>query len=211
MTALITINFSRAACAVQGTSGKRQSLLFIPSNARSASTHARSPWNPVTYTPNLVVRFASGGKGFSNSKTGSKKQGGGKSAVPAGWEKALNVEDFTAAKKILPFSSQKADFIFMLYDVDGDIFCTEAESTAFKFPLSDAEVFKGVNGPAIRVPLDGTSYDLNTGAVIEWCPKDNPIRNLLGSLKAKVDPVPLRVFETKIGGNGDILIRLQTK
>ena len=39
-------------------------------------------------------------------------------------------------------------------------------------------------GPAIRVPLDGTEYDLTTGAVITWCPGGgNPVKAVLGALK----------------------------
>ena len=41
----------------------------------------------------------------------------------------------------------------------------------------------GNGEPAVEVPLDGTVYDLDTGRVLEWCPKNNPIRMLLGSLK----------------------------
>ena len=33
------------------------------------------------------------------------------------------------------------------------------------------------------MPLDGTVYDLETGKVLVWCPKNNPLRFVLGSLK----------------------------
>ena len=41
----------------------------------------------------------------------------------------------------------------------------------------------GDGGPAAEVPLDGTVYDLETGKVLVWCPKNNPLRFVLGSLK----------------------------
>ena len=50
---------------------------------------------------------------------------------------------------------------------------------AFTMCCQDA----GNGEPAVEVPLDGTVYDLDTGRVLEWCPKNNPIRMLLGSLK----------------------------
>ena len=43
------------------------------------------------------------------------------------------------------------------------MFCTACNSTAFSYPLIDGELFFGPAGPAIRVPLDGTEYDLTTG------------------------------------------------
>ena len=35
------------------------------------------------------------------------------------------------------------------------------------------------------MPLDGTVYDLETGKVLVWCPKNNPLRFVLGSLKVR--------------------------
>ena len=37
----------------------------------------------------------------------------------------------------------------------------------------------------MEVPLDGTVYDLDSGRVLEWCPRNNPVRVLLGSLKVR--------------------------
>ena len=39
---------------------------------------------------------------------------------------------------------------------------------------------------AVGPLLGGTEYDLTTGEVIQWCPKNNPVRQLLGALKAGV-------------------------
>lgn len=72
------------------------------------------------------------------------------------------------------------------------LFCTEVYSTAFKYPLVDAKVQltegKYGNGKrwTIETPLDGTVYNLENGKVIEWCPRNNPIRAVLGTLKRDV-------------------------
>jgi nitrite reductase/ring-hydroxylating ferredoxin subunit len=57
---------------------------------------------------------------------------------------------------------------------------------------------------AAEVPLDGSVYDLATGAVLKWCPKDNPVRSLLGTLKSKVDPSPLKVYPVYVNKDGGI-------
>ena len=49
-------------------------------------------------------------------------------------------------------------------------------------------------------PLDGTVYELATGRVLSWCPKDTPMRKLLGGIKDNADPVPLPVYPVKMGG-----------
>ena len=48
--------------------------------------------------------------------------------------------------------------------------------------------------------LDGTVYDLATGKVMSWCPKNNPVRSLLGALKDKTEPTDLPVYPTKVEG-----------
>ena len=85
------------------------------------------------------------------------------------------------------------------------MFCTACNSTAYQYPLIDGELFFGPLGPAVRVPLDGTEYDLTTGEVLQWCPTNNPVRALLGSLKSNVDPVPLPVYPVKVEADGTIL------
>ena len=97
----------------------------------------------------------------------------------------------------------------MLFRWRDKVFCTPAESTAFKYPLIDAPVTTSAQGtPVIEVPLDGTKYDLLTGAVIEWCPKTNPVRAVLGAIKGAVDPVPLRVYNTQVTDSGEVYVSL---
>jgi hypothetical protein len=61
-----------------------------------------------------------------------------------------------------------------------------AAATGIRFILSLTRAARtGEGGPAVEVPLDGTVYDLDTGRVLEWCPRNNPVRVLLGSLKVR--------------------------
>ena len=101
----------------------------------------------------------------------------------------------------------------MIWLAAGKVFCTAANGTAFEYPLIDAELFDSADGkPAVRSKLDGSSYDLATGKVLEWCPKeDSPfsMRNLLSALKEKALPVDLRIYPTRLapGERIEILFR----
>lgn len=87
------------------------------------------------------------------------------------------------------------------------VFCSDAYSTAFKFPLHDGTLLSTKAGPAVEVPLDGTTYALETGRVLSWCPKNNPVRAVLGALKDKSEPVDLKVFPAEVRGQ-DVYVRL---
>lgn len=54
----------------------------------------------------------------------------------------------------------------------------------------------------MQVPLDGTVYDLETGRVLTWCPKDNPVRYVLGSLKVSACVLGMRVPGCPCGSDG---------
>jgi nitrite reductase/ring-hydroxylating ferredoxin subunit len=89
-----------------------------------------------------------------------------------------------------------------LFKVDSNVYCTDANSTAFKYPLADASIIQLKNGePAVEVKLDGTVYELKTGRVVSWCPKNNPIRSVLGSLKDKAEPEDLPTYPVDIRGD----------
>lgn len=80
-------------------------------------------------------------------------------------------------------------------------FCTDASSTAFKYPLADANLLALKTGPAVEVSLDGTVYDLKTGDVLSWCPKNNLLRSVLGALKDKSMPEALPVYPIRVEGS----------
>ena len=96
----------------------------------------------------------------------------------------------------------------MLYREPGTqrVFCSEASSTAFQFPMSDAELGERGGRPTATVPLECTSYYLDTGEVAEWCPGGNLFQNFFASLKRSSDPLPLKVFAVKIEEDGEIFV-----
>jgi nitrite reductase/ring-hydroxylating ferredoxin subunit len=95
-----------------------------------------------------------------------------------------------------------------LYKVDTAVYCSDANSTAFKYPLSDASIIQLKNGqPAVEVKLDGTVYELKSGRVVSWCPKNSLVRNVLGSLKDKTEPEDLPVYPVEVRGD-DIWVNL---
>ena len=55
-------------------------------------------------------------------------------------------------------------------------------------PYQQGAPIAGDGSPAAEVPLDGTVYNLETGRVLVWCPKNNPLRFVLGSLKVRLLP-----------------------
>lgn len=90
----------------------------------------------------------------------------------------------------------------ILYKWEDRVYCTPAASA---FPLINASLSEDSDGsPLLEVPLDGTKYALTTGAVIEWCPRNNPLRAVLGVLKAKTAPVPLPVYSTLLTDFRDV-------
>ncbi len=93
---------------------------------------------------------------------------------------------------------------FCVVRVGDLIYVCDCNSTAYKYPLIDGELFNGPGGASIRSPFDGTSYDLTTGKVIEWCPQNTLPRKLLGKLKENTTPVDLGVYPVMVDEDGDI-------
>ena len=93
---------------------------------------------------------------------------------------------------------------FCVVRVGDLIYVCDCNSTAYKYPLIDGELFDGPGGASIRSPFDGTSYDLTTGKVIEWCPQNTLPRKLLGKLKENTTPVDLGVYPVMVDEDGDI-------
>lgn len=94
----------------------------------------------------------------------------------------------------------------------GQLYCTSASSPAFEYPLLDAELVLQPSGAtSVRSRLDGSLFDLATGKVQEWCPKEETpfsVRNLFATLKEKAPPVDLKVFQARADklGNVEVLI-----
>ena len=99
----------------------------------------------------------------------------------------------------------------LLWKLEGELFCSAVNSTAFQYPLLDAELVEpvpaGATGPVVRSKLDGTTYQLRDGKVLEWCPKEESalsLRNLFAGLKTNAPPVPLPVYGVKTLKTGEI-------
>lgn len=88
-----------------------------------------------------------------------------------------------------------------LFKVNGSIYATDANSTAYKYPLADAQILSIKGEPALEVALDGTVYRLKDGKVLSWCPKNTVARKLLGGLKDKSEPVDLPVYPVEVRGS----------
>ncbi|CAL5218956.1 g709 [Coccomyxa viridis] len=145
--------------------------------------------------------------------------GGGKKSRKREWGPALEEDDpsWLRVGKLTDFKNGKQTRAVILPDnsaivlyrtQEDEVYCSDANSTAYKFPMIDANVIERDGGPAAEVPLDGTVYDLETGKVLVWCPKNNPLRFVLGSLKSTADPQPLKMYPARVNSNGQIFARL---
>ena len=48
--------------------------------------------------------------------------------------------------------------VVMLYNVDGDVYCSDANSTAFQYPLTHAKIVKGMSCAGIASLLSCTNF-----------------------------------------------------
>jgi nitrite reductase/ring-hydroxylating ferredoxin subunit len=146
-----------------------------------------------------IAEEISGGK----AKTQQTSAG----AVPkpdtsAGW---IDVADQTlfSSKNVKPVILATGKAV-MLYQYNGKVYCSDANSTAFEYPLTDAKIVDTPEGPVIEVPLDGTQYFLETGKVKLWCPRDSAMRKFLGTLKQVVNPIDLKMYPVITTDDGKI-------
>lgn len=129
-------------------------------------------------------------------------------ALAADWiDLKLKVNDIPIGKNTKPVELATGRTL-MLYKFENMVFISDANSTAYQFPMTDAKVYREGSSIAAEVPLDGTVYDLATGAVLKWCPKDNPMRSLLGTLKSVEKSTPLKVYPVHITKDGNIWTKL---
>ncbi|KAI8111575.1 hypothetical protein M9435_004075 [Picochlorum sp. BPE23] len=185
-------------------------------NKRSASRRAR-----LCHSRHGAIKTQCAGFGGSTSGKNSKKapkltryldieeKTQTSEGASDGWFKVPDVSfKSTFLSKPIKAVILESGRAICLYKVNDTIYCTDANSTAFKYPLADASILQlDKTGPAVEVKLDGTVYDLATGKVMSWCPKNNPIRSVLGSLKDKSEPEDLPVFPVQVKGD-DIWVNL---
>lgn len=191
------------------------------SGAASVTVSVRQ-WTVVCRSQRRITRCQAGfgkasGEKKSSSKKGSKlakyldvQQPTGAASVDTdGWFQVpdVSVKNTFNSKPIKAVILESGKAI-CLFKVNSTIYCTDANSTAFKYPLADASIIQLKNGePAVEVKLDGTVYELATGRVVSWCPKNNPIRSVLGSLKDKSEPEDLPTYPVDIRGD-DVWVNL---
>lgn len=195
--------------------GDLQPLLRHRCPLRAAQCSAAS------HRTQLVV--VASGKGFDGkaTSTSSKKkpkiarylgvdEGLAAGADPAlsGWTELKGVDATTCflSKPIKPVILANNQAI-CLYKVDDRVYCTDAASPAYKYPLADANLLSLKTGPAVESPLDGSVFDLASGRVLSWCPKNNALRSVLGALKDKAEPADLKTFPVEVKG-GAVYVKL---
>ena len=131
--------------------------------------------------------------------------------TPDGWIELPDIDPIQTfvSKPIKPIILATGKAI-CLYKVGDSLFCSDANSTAYQFPLADANILGLKTGPAVECTLDGTVYDLASGKVLSWCPKNNLVRSVLGALKDKSEPIDLTVYPVRVVDNKKVLVKLTT-
>mmetsp|Transcript_12944 Transcript_12944/g.30703 ORF Transcript_12944/g.30703 Transcript_12944/m.30703 type:complete len:205 (+) Transcript_12944:87-701(+) len=157
---------------------------------RDVTAHAKKRKRPT-----MLERYGAGAGDEGDGEGGAWSVEEGRRWLDIG----VRTSDF-ATKPTKPVLLANKEAV-VVYKVGGKFYCSDAYSTAFKFPMSDANVTDSEDGPLAEVPLDGTVYNLRTGEVVKWCPKNNPIRFVLGSLKQSADPAPLTVYRARADGD----------
>ncbi|CAG9461621.1 unnamed protein product [Pedinophyceae sp. YPF-701] len=128
-----------------------------------------------------------------------------KKPVGEGWKQLATVKEVREKGGKKPFIVKGVEGGVLVIEAkedgaeDSAWFACNVYSTAYKYPLMDGTVSRSESGKwTIETPLDGTKYDLRTGAVIEWCPQDTVGRKILGALKSSVQPSPLTTYPIAI-------------
>jgi nitrite reductase/ring-hydroxylating ferredoxin subunit len=148
------------------------------------------------------------------------KPGAPPKGFPDGWSQLDGtVDELLPAGKATKAVPLKTGRVLVLYRLDGAVYCSDVESPAYRFPMHDAKVFKaGEDGaaasdgefPAAACPLDGSVFDLRTGAPLVWCPSDGSVmRGALAALKQKSDPSPLLVHPVFVDGAKRVYVKVR--
>ncbi|KAG1658722.1 hypothetical protein FOA52_002737 [Chlamydomonas sp. UWO 241] len=130
----------------------------------------------------------------------------GKSGVPFAWTGTAEFKDgwrgVGTLSEMFVAKPTKAAVVnetqLCVYQWNGRVYASAANSTAFQYPLIDAKLMEVDGRPVAETPLDGTQYDLETGAVVVWCPGGSLVRSLLGGMKKDTPAVPLKVYPVRV-------------
>lgn len=129
-----------------------------------------------------------------------------------GWTEVLTVEDLPEGKNKAIIHNNAG---YILVKRDDALYAIQANCTSCKFPLIEGKVTTAeggddgtqVGGAQIECPLCHTSFSLEDGKVVEYCPKDGPIAWAIGSLKSKEAPVDAKVYSARISKSGRVYVR----
>lgn len=171
---------------------------FGKSNKKKVDTSGGSYTTAGKRRVNIVEEL-SGGSGKSQQQAATSTP---KPDTAAGWIEIADVSLFSS-KQVKPVILAAGKAV-MLYQHNNKVYCSDANSTAFEYPLTDAKIVDTPEGAVIEVPLDGTQYFLETGKVKLWCPKDSAMRKFLGTLKQVVDPIDLKMYPVITTDDGKI-------
>jgi len=133
--------------------------------------------------------------------------------IPDGWKQVGNVSTFFVDSKgnerqVKAWEVGRLQMA--IYKWESQVYASDALSTAFKFPLIDAKLVEVEGKVCIETPLDGTLYDIENGNVVKWVPSSgvNPVRAILGMLKEKEQPLPLKMYPVQVT-EGEILVKVR--
>ncbi|KAK9822950.1 hypothetical protein WJX74_008206 [Apatococcus lobatus] len=155
------------------------------------------------------VQCAKAGKGFgaSSKPSPAAQKKAEQKRKEEGWETAARLSDFPADRPTKPLFLDDGTAIMLYRAVDGNVYCTNANSTAFQFPLTNARIMQREGKNVIESALDGTVYDLESGKVLEWCPRNNLLRQLTGALKGNQPSVDIKTYPTMVDDNGVVFVK----
>ena len=93
--------------------------------------------------PELVGGSSAAAAATKSAAARPTKVGAGGAPVGVGWSKIGAIEEFVVGKATKPVITASGLQI-MLYKWKGVVYCSDAASTAFQFPMTDAKVVVGV-------------------------------------------------------------------
>ncbi|KAK9865964.1 hypothetical protein WJX84_008882 [Apatococcus fuscideae] len=186
----------------------RERSQYVPASGGHPLCAQRQPYRPSL---RRTVQCATAGKGFGSRAEPSPaaKKKADQKRKEEGWEIAAFLSDFPADRPTKPLFLDDGTAIMLYRALDGNVYCTNANSTAFQFPLTNAKVMQRGGKNAIESSLDGTVYDLESGKVLEWCPKNSLLRQLTGALKGNQPSVDIKTYRTQVDNDGAIYVKIK--
>ena len=90
----------------------------------------------------------------------------------------------------------------VVYAVDGACRCCQ-------FPMPSAQLAAEAGGAfSLTCGLCGTKYSLTDGAVLEFCPKNNPAQVVAALVNEKKGPQAMATLKTRVSKSGKVYLRL---